>query len=50
MVASTLQKEKLNVRSSTEAEIVGVDDVLPKVLFVDLFIAEEGYSLKENLT
>jgi len=40
LVASTSQKQKLNVRSSTEAEIVGVDDVLSKVLFIDLFMAE----------
>ena len=49
LIASTSQKQKLNVRSSTEAEIVGVSDVLPKVLHIDLFLAAQGHPLKENI-
>ena len=39
LIASTSQKQKLNVRSSTEAEIVGVSDAIPKVLHTDLILA-----------
>ena len=49
LVASISQKQKLNVQSSTEAEIVGVSDVIPKVIFIDLFLAAQGYSLRENI-
>jgi len=35
-------KEKLNTRSSTEADLVGVDDVITKILWTRLFIEEQG--------
>ena len=49
LIASTLQKQKLNARSSAEAEIVGVSDTLRKALFIDLFLVAQGYPLKENI-
>ena len=33
-------KQKLNTRSSTEAELVGLDDVIAKILLTKLFIEE----------
>ena len=41
--------QKLNTRSSTEAELVGVSDVLPKILYMQLFLEAQGYPLKENI-
>ena len=42
-------KQKLNTRSSTEAELVAVDDFLAKVLWVRLFMADQGIDLIENM-
>ena len=41
-------KQKLNVKSSTEAEVVGVSDYLPYNLWIRNFLKEQGYPLKEN--
>ena len=42
-VYSTSRWQKLNTQSSTEAEFVGVDDVMPLVLWTWLFLTEQGY-------
>ena len=47
--SSTFEKQKLNTKSLTESEIVGVSDFLPKVMFIDLFLAAQGFPLKENI-
>ena len=44
-----LAKQKLNTESSTIAELVGVDYVLPLVLWVPLFLKAQGYEVKENV-
>ena len=38
-------KQKLNTRSSTEAELVGVDDMMGKVLWTQLFLKAQGYNV-----
>ena len=38
-------KQKLNTRSSTEAELVGADDVIGKLLWFQEFIKCQGFSL-----
>jgi hypothetical protein len=43
------RKQKLNTRSSTEAELVGVDDALNQVLWTKLFLEDQGYPVKENI-
>ena len=43
------QKQKLNTRSSTEAELVGVDDFITKVLWTQLFMEEQGYEIERNV-
>ena len=48
-VYSTSRWQKLNTQSSTEAEFVGVDDVMPLVLWTRLFLTEQGYSISDNL-
>ena len=42
-------KQKLNTRSSTETEIVGVDDLMPAVLWTRLMLEAQGYGVKESL-
>ena len=48
-IMSVSSKQKLNTRSSTEAELVAVDDVITKVLWTLLFMEEQGYEIKENI-
>ena len=43
------QKQKLNTRSSTEAELVGVDDFIAKVLWTSLFLEEQGHEVEKNI-
>ena len=43
------RKQKLNSRSSTEAELIGVDDVMTQVLWTKLFMEKQGYLLEKNI-
>jgi hypothetical protein len=42
-------KQKLNTRSSTESELVAVDDMMPIVLWTWYFLMAQGYGVAENL-
>jgi len=42
-------KQKLNTRSSTESEVVGVDDLMPAVCWTRYFLEAQGYGVKENI-
>ena len=43
IVYATSTRQKLNTKSSTEAELVGVSDVLPQVLWTRYFLMAQGY-------
>jgi hypothetical protein len=45
---SMSRKQKLNTRSSTEAELVAVDDAINIVLWTRLFLEAQGYKVKTN--
>jgi hypothetical protein len=47
-VFSGSTRQKLNTKSSTEAELVAVDDVMPLVLWTRYFLQAQGYEVKEN--
>jgi len=36
-------KQKLNTRSSTESELVGLHDVMPQILWTRNFLQTQGY-------
>jgi uncharacterized protein (UPF0332 family) len=42
---SLSSKQKLNTRSSTEAELVGVDDCMGKILWTKNFMESQGYNV-----
>ena len=42
-------KHKINTKSSTEAELVGVDDMLGYILWARYFMVEQGYDMKPSL-
>ena len=41
--------QKLNTRSSTEAELVGVVDCMPQVMWTKFFLEAQGYNNMENV-
>jgi len=43
------RKQKFNTRSSTEAELVGVDDYISEVLWYSKFLKSQGVELKETV-
>jgi hypothetical protein len=43
------RKQKLNTRSSTEAELVGADDLSTMILWTKLFMEAQGYEIKKNI-
>jgi hypothetical protein len=43
------RKQKLNTRSSTEGELVGVDDAMTMILWTKLFLEEQGYKIDKNI-
>ena len=49
MMNGSSNKQKLNTTSSTEAEIVGVHDNMPAVLFTRYFLEAQGYPLKPSI-
>ena len=42
-------RQKLNTRSSTEAEIVAVDDCVGKVLWTSRFLKTQGFAMKATI-
>jgi hypothetical protein len=48
-IYSTSTRQKLNTKSSTEAELVGVDDVMPQILWTRYFLQEQGYGACESI-
>ena len=49
MVSSASRKQKMNTRSSTEAEIVGRDDFVGPILWTRHFLEAQGMKINENI-
>ena len=49
MALSYSWKHKINTKSSTEAELVGVDDSLGYILWARYFMIEQGYDMEPSL-
>jgi hypothetical protein len=45
----TSTRQKLNTKSSTEAELVGVNDVMPQILWTRYFLEAQGYGVEDSL-
>ena len=48
-VQSLPKKQKLNTRSSTEAKLVGADDVATQILWTKHFMEAQGYMIEDNI-
>jgi hypothetical protein len=42
-------KQKLNTKSSTEAEVVGASDYLPNTIWATMFLEAQGHDIQENI-
>lgn len=49
MVYSSSTRQKINTKSSTEAELVGAGDLMPQVLWTRYFLDAQGYSMSGNV-
>ena len=47
-ISSMSRKQKLNTKSSTEAELEGVDDASAQILWTNYFIQSQGYVIDET--
>jgi hypothetical protein len=45
MFSTTSSKQKMNTHSSTKAELVGVNDMIAKVLWTLYFLKAQGYNV-----
>ena len=43
------RKQKLKTNSSTEADLVGVDDVLTQLIWTRYFLKEQGHMIQDNV-
>jgi hypothetical protein len=46
---SIARKQKMNVRSSTEGELVAVDNAATMILWTKLFLEAQGYEVEKNI-
>jgi hypothetical protein len=49
VIYGTSKCQKLNTKSSTEAELVGTDDVMPQMLWTLYFLESQGYKIDNNI-
>jgi hypothetical protein len=49
VVHSKSSKQKLNTKSSTEAEVVGVSEYLPYNIWILHFLNHQGYKIRNNV-
>jgi hypothetical protein len=48
-ITGVSKKQKINTRSSTEAELVGDDDMLPQIMWTRCFIEAQGFNVDESI-
>ena len=48
-IYSLSTKQKINTRSSTEAELVGVNDAMSLIIWTRNFLDDQGFSIKDNV-
>ena len=49
MLHAKCSKQKLNVKSSTKAELVGESECIPCNLWLTLFVLAQGYEIKDDV-
>ena len=46
---ATSTKQKINTKSSTEAELVGCDDVMGQIIWTNFFLEAQGYECNDTI-
>jgi Reverse transcriptase (RNA-dependent DNA polymerase) len=49
VIYGTSTRQKINTKSSTEAELVGVNDLMPQILWTRYFLEAQGYEITESI-
>ena len=49
MVHARVSKQKINAKSSTETEVIGVSEYVPFKIWLTIFFRTEGYKLKDKV-
>jgi len=49
IIYATSTRQKLNTKSSTEAELVGVNDIMPQVLWTRYFLEAQGFDISDSI-
>jgi hypothetical protein len=49
IISSVSIKQKVNTRSSTDAELVAIDDVVSKIIWTKRFIENQGFQVETNI-
>eukprot|EP00957_Ditylum_brightwellii_P052250 3962304-Ditylum_brightwellii.AAC.1 len=49
VIYATSTTQKLNMHSLLEAELVGIKDVMPKILWTCYFMGAQGYKISINI-
>ena len=49
VIYGALTRQKLNTKSSTEAELIGVNDLMPQILWTRYFLEAQGYPVRESV-
>ena len=49
VISKSSGQKMMNTKSSSETELVGVDDLLPTVLWTKYFIEAQGYNVEHNI-
>ena len=48
-IISFAQKQKMNGASSTEAELIGISDILGTILWCKYFMEAQGHKIEHNI-
>ncbi len=46
---ASLTKHKINTQSSTESELVGVNDMMLLIMWMRIFLKNQGYKVSDNI-
>ena len=49
VITSKSSKQKINTKSSTEAELVGASDFISQTMWTTWFLKEQGYTVESNI-
>jgi len=48
-ICASSRRQRINTKSSTEAELVGINDVLPQILWTHYFLVAQGYPVQRPI-